>query len=198
LTVEARDLACARGGRLVFSGVSFLVGAGALLAVTGPNGAGKSSLLRILAGLLRPQSGSLTFAPREEEPLIHYLGHADSLKAGLTLRENLAFWATLCAGRAPCSDVAKAATICGIAHALDLPAGVLSAGQRRRGGLARLILSPRPLWLLDEPGAGLDAEGEALIGRLLENHLGAGGLAVAATHQPLPVAPDSVLRLGPE
>jgi len=160
----------------------------------GPNGAGKSSLLRILAGLLRPQAGSLAFEGRGETPCIHYLGHADALKPALTLRETLAFWATLYGARER-RDFSIAAETVGLAHALDLPVGVLSAGQRRRAGLARLLVAPRPVWLLDEPAASLDSDGEAMVGALMRDHVDAGGLIVAATHLPLPAAPDAVLTL---
>ncbi len=195
LAVEARDLACVRGGRLVFSGLTFRAAVGSLLAVTGPNGAGKSSLLRVLAGLLRPEAGMLAFHGRgEKEPIAHYLGHADALKPALSLRETLSFWAALYG--APQAALASAAARVGLGHALDLPAGVLSAGQRRRAGLARLLAAPRPLWLLDEPGAALDREGEALLGDMMAEHLAAGGLIVAATHQDLPVTPDQTLELG--
>ncbi len=160
----------------------------------GPNGAGKSSLLRILAGLLRPQAGGLDFEGRGESPFAHYLGHADALKPALTLRETLRFWAALYAA-AEQPAIAAAAEIVGLGHALDLPVGVLSAGQRRRAGLARLLVAPRPVWLLDEPAASLDSDGEALVGRLMRDHVAADGLIVAATHQPLPAAPDAVLTL---
>lgn len=192
--MEARDLACTRGGRPVFTGASFRVGAGGVAAVTGPNGSGKSSLLRIIAGLLRREAGSLFFEGAGEEPFIHYLGHADALKPALTLAETLRFWAALfqdVGGR----GVEAAADVVGLRHALDLPVGVLSAGQRRRAGLARLLVSPRPLWLLDEPLASLDAEGEALVARLMAEHCAGGGLIVAATHQALPVASDVELSL---
>jgi heme exporter protein A len=195
LALDVRDLACARGGRLVFSGVRFRLSAGELLAVTGPNGSGKSSLLRVLAGLLRPEAGSLAFeGAGEDEPLAHYLGHADALKAGLTLREALSFWVALYGGAG--RDFAPAVARVGLGHALDLPAAVLSAGQRRRAGLARLLVAPRPVWLLDEPTSALDREGEALLDDMLAEHLAAGGLVVAATHQDLPVAPDQALHLG--
>ena len=160
----------------------------------GPNGAGKSSLLRILAGLLRPQTGSLHFDGPGEDSFAHYLGHADALKPGLTLRETLHFWAMLY-GAGELDEIAAAAEIVGLGHALDLPTGVLSAGQRRRAGLARLLVAPRPLWLLDEPAASLDSDGEALVAQLMRDHVDAGGLIVAATHQALPAAPDSVLTL---
>jgi heme exporter protein A len=197
--VEARDLACVRAGRLVFSGLSFRSSAGVLCAVTGPNGSGKSSLLRILAGLLSPAAGTVIYDGRgEDEPFVHYVGHADALKPTLTLREMLRFWAALfgaSASEASC-DPAAAAEAAGLAHALDLPTGVLSEGQRRRAGLARLLLAARPLWLLDEPAASLDRDGDALLRRLMAEHLAGGGMIVAATHQPLPLAPHQVLELG--
>jgi heme exporter protein A len=177
----------------VFSGLSFRVTPGNLLAVIGPNGSGKSSLLRVLAGLIRPEAGTLRFAGAgEEEGCAHYLGHADALKPALSLRETLRFWAALYGGRAGGIDAAGRV---GLGHALDLPVAVLSAGQRRRVGLARLLVAARPLWLLDEPGAALDRDGEALLGRMMADHRAEGGTIVAATHQDLPLAPDAVLDL---
>jgi heme exporter protein A len=200
LALQVRDLACDRGGRTIFTGVSFRLEAGGLLAVTGPNGAGKSSLLRLLAGLLRPQAGSIRFEGRDDgASRAHYLGHADAMKPALTLRETLRFWSAVYRqeGRVALDDdVDEAAEIAGVGHALDLPVGVLSAGQRRRAALARLLVSPRPLWLLDEPAASLDREGEALFGRLLAEQLALGGVVVAATHQDLPVPPQATLDLG--
>ena len=197
--VEAESLACRRGGRLVFEGLGFRLSPGELLAVTGPNGSGKSSLLRVVAGLLAPAAGRLTIEAPEPETAVHYLGHADGLKGALTLAENLDFWTRIYGapdGVAP--DPLMAAEAVGLAHAWRLPAAVLSAGQRRRAALARLIASPRPLWLLDEPTSALDREGEAMLGALLARHLAAGGLAIAATHLALPVEPTQVLRLEPD
>ncbi|MGH6923133.1 MAG: heme ABC exporter ATP-binding protein CcmA [Propylenella sp.] len=199
MVLEARDLSCSRGGRPVFDGISFRVARGELLAVTGPNGAGKSSLLRLIAGLLRPDSGSIACEGQaDDEPVTHYLGHADALKPALTLAETLRFWGVLYrpGGVVVETDRDEAAERVGLGHALRLPVGVLSAGQRRRAALARLILAPRPLWLLDEPSASLDSDGEELLARLMRDHIGHGGLIVAATHQALPIAPDSVLKLG--
>lgn len=199
ISLEASNLGCVRGGRAVFSGLSFRVSGGEVLAVTGPNGAGKSSLLRLLAGLLRPDAGSIVFGGRtEDEPIAHYLGHGDALKPALTLGETLRFWTVLYQqGRvAVDADWNEAAAAVGIAHALELPVGVLSAGQRRRASLARLILSPRPLWLLDEPTAALDRDGESLLRRLMQRHTWRGGLVVAATHQALPMPANATLTLG--
>jgi len=167
-----------------------------MLAVTGPNGSGKSSLLRLLAGLLRPQAGRIQFqGSGEDEAPTHYLGHADALKPALTLRETLRFSAALYGGDAADANLETAAEIVGLCHALDLPVGVCSAGQRRRAGLARLILSPRPLWLLDEPGAALDSGGEALLGSMLAGHLARGGLVIAATHHALPLTSQHTLDM---
>ena len=192
--LEAAGLACVRGGWPVFAGVSLAVGPGELLAVAGPNGSGKTSLLRILAGLLPAAAGRVAIEPREP-PALDLLGHADGLKAALTLGDNLRFWRRIFGGRTDEAVIAEAAGRVGLGHALDLPAGVMSAGQRRRAGLARLILSRRPLWLLDEPGAALDRDGEAILGRLMESHLAARGTIIAATHHPLPLTPAATLNL---
>ncbi len=199
LVLEADALACSRGGRAVFSGLSFRLGAGELLAVTGPNGAGKSSLLRLIAGLLRPDSGTLRIeGGGEDDAVIHYLGHADALKPALSLRETLRFWTSVYGPSRAIADhaIETMAEHVGLGHALSLPVGVLSAGQRRRAALARIMLAPRPLWLLDEPAAALDSEGEALLGHLMQHHLQGGGVIVAATHQDLAIAPHLSVDLG--
>jgi heme exporter protein A len=184
------ELACSRGGREVFSGLSFALGAGEALAVTGRNGAGKSSLLRIVAGLLQPTDGTVALADAGTDLTLaeqaHYLGHRDALKSALTVAENLQFWCDIFGGDA--GDPAASLAACGLGHAIALPAGVLSAGQRRRLSLARLIAVKRPLWLLDEPTAALDSEGQALMARLMTAHLADGGLILAATHGPLGVS----------
>ena len=166
----------------------------------GPNGAGKSSLLRLIAGLLRPAAGRIRLEGCGEEPAVaHYLGHADALKPALTLRETLRFWGAVYRqqGRVALDgDIDEAAETAGLAHALDLHVGVLSAGQRRRAALARMLLAPRPLWLLDEPTSSLDRDGEALLAPVDAGACRAGGLIVAATHQALPLAPHATLDLG--
>ena len=200
LAVEATDLACSRAGRTVFAGVSLRLERGQVLAVIGPNGSGKSSLLRVLAGLLPSVVGALRFDGRRgDEAVTHYVGHAEALKAAMTLRETLHFWSAVYQqqGRVTVdADFDEAAEIVGLRHALDLSVAVLSAGQRRRAGLARLLLSPRPLWLLDEPTASLDREGEALLAALMADHLSAGGLIAAATHQDLPIPIHAAIDLG--
>ena len=193
----AFDLACVRGGRQVFRGLSFAVGAGEALIVTGPNGAGKSSLLRLLAGLLRPEQGRLELEGRDAELTIaeqaHYLGHQDALKTSLSVHENLAFWADFLGGAAKGNAALAAVGLDGLAR---LPAIYLSAGQRRRLSLARLIAVTRPIWLLDEPTSALDSAGQVLLADLMRAHLAGGGLIVAATHGPIGLERAKELRLG--
>jgi heme exporter protein A len=192
--LTALDLAASRGGRTLFAGLSFSLRAGELLAVTGPNGAGKSTLLRLLAGLARPAAGGVVVAPEAADERLHYLGHLDGLKAALSVEQNLTFFARLWRAKADAvEDAMEALAIAGLAH---LGVAVLSAGQRRRTALARLLLARRPLWLLDEPSAALDAAGEAILGGLITRHLATGGMAVAATHMTLPVTPTRTIALG--
>jgi len=213
LTHAAADLACMRGGRPVFSGVEFSLASGGLLALTGPNGSGKSSLLRLLAGLLPPAGGSVRLSTGVEragdgerivseadghaDDLIHYFGHLDGLKSVFTLQENLAFWRALYRTGEPDSaiSIGDAVEQVGLGHMRDLPVSVFSAGQRRRAGLARLLTAPRPVWLLDEPTAALDSDGEAMLGGLMETHLANAGMIVAATHLALPVTPTQTLEM---
>jgi len=197
-TLFGRDVSCVRGGREVFAGLSFQAVAGEALAVTGHNGAGKTSLLRLIAGLLLPAGGTIAIEGGEPELTVpeqaHYLGHRDALKPALSVSENLSFWADLLGGGAtrPIPDCLAAV---GIAHAIDLPAAYLSAGQRRRLSLARLLAIPRLVWLLDEPTAALDVAGQAMFAGLMREHLTAGGLIVAATHGPLGIETRE-LRIG--
>ena len=181
------DLACTRSGRPIFSGLSFSVASGEAMVLTGRNGAGKSSLLLMLAGLLEPAGGRVALDPDDGERTAgeraHYLGHRDALKPGLTPRETLSFWQGLLG--APALGVEAALTRMDLSHAIDLPCAYLSAGQRRRLALARLLTSRRPLWLLDEPTSALDAASQWLFDGLVEEHLASGGLVVAATHMPL-------------
>ncbi len=200
LRVEADALSCTRGGRAIFRDISFSIGAGRMLAVTGPNGAGKSSLLRIMAGLLEPAGGRLEFraesgSAEEAESPVHYLGHLDGLKPAMSLRENLRYWCRIYDRPAGQDDLEAATGRLGLGHALDLPVGVFSAGQRRRAGLARIMLAPRPVWLLDEPTSALDRDGEATLGELMDEHLHSGGVIVAATHLDLPVRADLTLDM---
>lgn len=188
MRLSGHGLGCARNGRQVFTNLDFAAVSGEALAVTGPNGAGKSSLLRIVAGLLPPAAGAIALDGGDaEQPLseqMHYLGHRDPLKPSLTVMENLRFWRAFLGGDGD-ADAALAAT--GIAHTANLPAGFLSAGQRRRLSIARLLTVKRPVWLLDEPTSALDSSGQALFVEAVETHLKGGGILVAATHGPLGV-----------
>ncbi len=200
LTLSVAELAAERGGRQVFANLTFALRAGEILGVTGPNGAGKSTLLRVLAGLLAAAAGRVALDPADaadpDAPVrerAHYVGHADALKAALTPLENLRFAAGVCGhhGVAPAAALRRL----GLSHAADLPCGLLSAGQRRRVALARLLVAERPLWLLDEPATALDAGAREGLGDLMRRHLAGGGLIVAATHAPLGL-PTRELRLG--
>ena len=196
MRLTADGLAAERGGRRVLAGVSFSLAAGDLLAVTGPNGAGKSTLLRIVAGLIKPAAGRIVLDPEPEAgrgSACHYLGHLDALKRSLTVAENLAFWRRLWGGA---GDVAEALAAVGLDGLDHLPAGVLSAGQRRRVAIARMLVAERPVWLLDEPTTALDAAAEVMLGHLIARQRSAGGIVIAATHRSLPAAPSATLPLG--
>lgn len=192
--LEANGLAVERGGRLLFEGVSFQLGPGQALLLTGPNGAGKTSLLRCLAGLLRPTAGEVRFGgpePREARARgLHWLGAQDGLKGARTAAAELRFWAEWHGGRAE-RDVLEAA---GLGEAAGTLVRRLSTGQRRRLALARLPAPARPLWLLDEPLAPLDARWRTWAGGLMREHLNGGGMLVAAVHDPLSL-PARELRL---
>jgi heme exporter protein A len=195
--LEARGIACVRGDRVVFAGLSLAVTPGEALLLTGANGAGKSTLLRMLAGLLRPAEGAVLWQGRDiaEDAAAHarrlrYLSHQDALKPALTVTENLAFFARLQGGA-----VTPALAALALDPLADLPARVLSAGQKRRLALARLALAPAPLWLLDEPTTGLDAASVERLRPLLAAHRAGGGIVVAATHIPLPLEDARELRL---
>jgi heme exporter protein A len=198
MRLEGSGLTCVRGGREVFSGLGFAVGGGEALLVTGRNGAGKSSLLRMVAGLLRIAGGRLAMDGAEPDRTIpdqaHYLGHLDALKPALTVAENLSFWARYLGGGP--SEAALAAV--GLATLADVPAAHLSAGQRRRLGIARLVAVSRPIWLLDEPTAALDRQGQDMLAGLMRQHLAGGGLIVAAAHGPIGLEQAQELRLGGE
>lgn len=191
----AEDLAVERGGRLVFAGLSFEAKAGSALLVRGPNGVGKSSLLRTIAGLVPPVEGSIRIKNGDEEHSVgaqcHYFGHADALKSALSVAENLNFWREF--GGDPAATVMDALDMVGLGHIDHLPAAYLSAGQRRRLSLARLLVTRRPIWLLDEPTAALDAASEAALVDIMGAHLASGGVIVAATHADLPLSPLSEL-----
>jgi heme exporter protein A len=182
-------LAVERGGRLLFRDLSFAVAPGEILSVHGRNGAGKSSLLRVLAGLLEPLAGCVFLrfldgdSGQNADVSAHFCGHLDAVKPALTVRETLQFWASLYGG--PKDGVARAIEAWSLKPLADLPGQYLSAGQKRRVALSRLSVAPRPVWLLDEPSAALDAAAKALLIARGEAHAASGGLIVVASHEPL-------------
>jgi heme exporter protein A len=196
LTAEA--LACRRGGRAIFDGVGFRLENGEAIALTGRNGAGKSSLIAMLCGRLRPEAGAIRLDGLDDMPLAeaaHLVGHRDGLKTALTAAENLRFAQELLGSAG--LDPADALATVGLPHAGPLPVGYLSAGQRRRVALARLLVASRPIWLLDEPMAALDVGSQAMLSQLMQGHLAAGGAILAATHGPLGLDGARELRIGP-
>jgi heme exporter protein A len=197
MRLSGRGIRCVRGGREIFSGLDFESASGEALAVTGPNGSGKTSLLRLIAGLLAISDGSIELEGGEADLTLpeqaHYLGHRDALKPALSVLENLSFWRDFLGGEAG-KDSQGLAQV-GLDHATHLPAAHLSAGQRRRLSIARLVSVRRPIWLLDEPTSALDASGQSLFAGLMGDHLARGGLIIAATHTPLGIEAKE-LRMG--
>jgi heme exporter protein A len=203
MKLSGHDLACIRGGRRVFCRIGFSIAGGHALLLTGPNGAGKSSLLRIIAGLIRPAEGRLSLEGGDPELSVaeqsHYLGHVDPLKPALTVTENLAFWTRFLNGEREADEAAlieRGLAAVDLTDLARLPAGYLSAGQRRRLSLARVLAVPRPIWLLDEPNTALDAASQERLQRVMISHLSGGGLIIAATHGPLGLGEPEELRLG--
>lgn len=196
MQLEARDLTCERGGRTVFRGVSLALKPGQLMQLTGPNGSGKSSLLRMIAGLNEAEAGTLALEGGAPDLSIgqqaHYIAHQEAVKTALSVHENLAFWRDFMGG----GDVAAALDAFDLSRLSSYPAGLLSAGQKRRLALARLMLVPRALWLLDEPTVGLDAASLTRLVGVMADQLGRGGMIIAATHVPLGREPDCRLELG--
>lgn len=189
MSLSVHSLSCARGGLRVLTGVSFAVAPGEALILRGPNGAGKTTLLRALAGLTPPLDGRIEAPPDG----IAYAGHADGLKAQLSVAENLRFWA----GVFGAAGIQAAVAAFDLAELLDRPAGNLSAGQKRRLSLARLLVTGRPVWCLDEPTVSLDVENVARFARAVETHLAGGGSAVIATHIDLGLPTARSLDISP-
>ena len=196
---------CVRGGREVFSGLDFEAASGQALAVVGRNGSGKTSLLRLIAGLLVPAGGTIELTGGNAELTLaeqcHYLGHRDALKPALSVAENLSFWADFLGGerfdasRSLDESLSESLAAVGLDHATHLPAAFLSAGQRRRLSVARLVTVRRPVWLLDEPTTALDTAGQDMFANLMRDHMGRGGMIIAATHTPLGIE-SRQLRIG--
>lgn len=197
MRLSGNGLRCVRGGREVFSGLDVAAESSHAVAITGPNGAGKTSLLRLLAGLLAIADGSISLEGGDPELTLpeqaHYLGHRDALKPALTVSENLSFWRDFLGGGK--SGESDALVAVGLDHVAHLPAAYLSAGQRRRLSIARLLAVKRPVWLLDEPTSALDVTGQAAFAAIMTGHLAGGGIILAATHTPLGIAARE-LRIG--
>ncbi|MGE5513343.1 MAG: heme ABC exporter ATP-binding protein CcmA [Bacteroidota bacterium] len=203
MQLRAKKLVVLRGERTVIAGLSFSVSSGEALVLTGPNGSGKTTLIRTLAGLTKPASGEIELDiqdgnDRSLAEHCHYVGHQNAVKASLTVAENAAFWWRFLADHP--ADRARgragaALDAFGLLELSHVPAGYLSAGQKRRLGLARLLATHRPIWLLDEPTAGLDAASQGVLESVINRHLRSGGLAIIATHHPLDVSPQAELPL---
>lgn len=200
---SGQNLICVRGERTVFSGLDFSLEAGGALVLIGPNGSGKSSLLRLMSGLLPPASGTLTWEnagigeDREAHGgRLHYVGHHDAVKPVLSVAENVAFWASLRGGgKETAAAVMAALETLGIAHLADVPGRFLSAGQKRRVNLARILAAPAPLWLLDEPTTALDKQAIAALEATIAGHRETGGMVVVSTHSDMRLGTSDVLDL---
>jgi len=198
VSFEARDIACERGGRTLFEGLSFALGPGEALLVSGPNGVGKTSLLRQIAGLLPLAAGRFSAAGAEAATpvaeLCHYVGHLNAAKNALSVRENLAFWADFLGD----GDLDGALGAFGLAPLAEISAGLLSAGQKRKLALSRLFAAPRPIWLLDEPSVSLDKASAAKLDAAIRDHLKRDGIVIVSSHVPLKTKFAQELALGRE
>ena len=197
MEISGNDLACERGGRLVFEALGFRATGGRMLVLRGPNGAGKTSLLRLIAGLAEPAGGSIAVSGLTDPDLsgqVHFIAHQDAIKMHLSVDENLVFWSRFLGGSTTAAHVERALDAMNLRDLRSFQAQRLSAGQKRRLGLARLALVHRPVWLLDEPTVGLDTRSQALLANLMTTHLDAGNIIIASTHIDLPVASTDVLE----
>lgn len=192
--VSVNAVVLARGGRDLFPPLSFAAAPGDLIELRGANGAGKTSLLRALAGFLRPSAGRIAFDAPEPQERVHFVGHQNGLKGSASARAHLRYWAELLGGGA----VESAIAAFGLERIADLPTRVLSQGQQRSAALARLVVAPRPLWLLDEPAASLDARARDRLVVAIDAHRADGGIAIVATHDALGAAPTQTITLAAE
>jgi len=195
-------IGCLRGGRLILKDTSFKVSSGKSLLISGQNGTGKTTLLRIIAGFLQFQTGELSLKGREQtqEDLsigqcAHYIGHQNAIKNAMSVRENLFFWAEYLGGDSSFSHLEMCLERVGLGHAIEFSASILSAGQKRRLNLARLLVAPRPIWLLDEPSSALDKEGEKILNTMISEHLKKGGMVIASSHENFGVKFNKELKL---
>lgn len=199
MQLSVRNLSVERGHRRIIDRLSFDVPAGQGLVVRGPNGAGKTTLLRTIAGLMPRVEGAIVLDGHDEARDLaaecHYVGHLNAVKSNLTVSENLAFWGSYL-GRAPAEGLRQALEAFDLEPLADIPVGYLSAGQKRRAALARLMIAERPLWLLDEPTVSLDARSVDLLAAVMARHVSRGGIVLAATHLPLGLPSASELVLG--
>ncbi len=191
MRLTAENLTIERGGRVIVRDLSFAVGSGEALILSGPNGAGKTTLLRTIAGFLQPAAGTLHLEGGEPGAVTsehcHWVGHLNAVKGSLTVAENARFWVaySATANVGPSHGITEALRRFDLAPLADVPARILSAGQTRRLALARLMLTPKPIWLLDEPTVSLDAPSQRLLTEVIDTHTSAGGIVIAATHIPL-------------
>jgi heme exporter protein A len=187
MELRADNLMCVRGGRVIFARLSFILPASTMTELRGPNGAGKTSLLRLIAGLIEPEAGSLTLEGGDAEITLgqqcHFVAHQDAVKPHLTVMESLAFWRDFLGG----GDVEAALATFALTPLAGLQAAMLSEGQKRRLALSRLVLAKRPVWLLDEPSVGLDAASRDRLNALVARHVSEGGIVLASTHVDLGV-----------
>ncbi|HYD88457.1 MAG TPA: heme ABC exporter ATP-binding protein CcmA [Vitreimonas sp.] len=192
--MRVESLTLTRGERTLLRDLNFAAEPGAFVEIRGGNGTGKTTLLRAIAGFFKPRAGRVVFEGVEEPALaLHHVGHLNGLKGGASVPAHLAYWAGLF-GVAPRAE--EALTRLGLSAQADLPARFLSQGQARRLALSRLVVAPRPIWLLDEPAAALDAQGRALLAALIDAHLADDGIVVAAVHEALGPAPSQTLTVG--